>query len=1098
MKKILFLIVANILYINSYCQKYLEPINSKEAIEKGIEYHDKNEYKNAIKEYEKVTENDTNYAWALFECALSCRTDSQYVKAREICQKGIALKTSYSHDFLIELANIYDIEKNYTEAEKNYELAIKQFPNSYKIYYDRAISQSSQEKYPEAEQNFQKALLMNPYSAASNFYLGKHHFSRGNTVQSFLSLINFLIISPNDNRAANAINMLHKIANGTTDYMELVSKRKKLPQDEDFSDIESIVHAKIALDKNYKLKTGLDDPIIRQLQAIAEVLSTRENSSGFYNNYYIPYYNAIYKSEFFEPFTYTIASGLNIEKVNTYVKKNNSDITKMNTFLASMLQKMGYSRNEKWMENDYSKPGYFFEEGRPIAKGIYNEKEKLRTGQWEIYNKHGITTSLIQFNNAGRLHGTYTYFFDSGIKNEEGTFNNGEKEGDITEYYDNGNIRKKVTLKNKTKNGVFKNYFYNGTIASEETMVDDKLQGKSILYYKNGNKKYEYNCKDDKIEGPLTEYFWGGQVSEVYNYKNGKKEGEYTSSYSDGKIHKKGTYINDKEEGETIVYFNDIVVEKQHISNNEYNGTFTTYNSLGKESYVAEYKNGKKQGIALYKNNEGKVWCEEEHNKGHIRKLTYYDVATNKIIHQDELDSKEYNNIITYDNNGNKNRETICTRDGLLNGADKKYYLNGKILEECKYKNGNKEGTLTAYYENGNKKYEENYIADKLNGYFVNYNIDGSIKSEGWYKDNELDGVQISYNELKKIKEKEYYISGQEQGTQYYYYNSGKLKNKLVYDYGNITKQTCYDTTGDILTEIEYKTGTTPITIPTIRNKKFSTYTMVNNYIDGVYTSYYPDGSIFQTYTNSHGQTNGTFIENNPNGTLHYTGKYINDTRTGTWLENYHSGEKYKTEEYVDGKLHGVTKYYHQNGTLEIEKPYLKNERNGMYSRYSNTGELMYKIYYEDDIPLYYTYENKEGKLVDAIKFQAGAVKLVAYYKNGTKSADIGFESGVLHGDFNLFYPNGKPAQQSSTVYNNFHGAYKEYHSNGQVHVETNYYYDSVDGTYKKYNEKGILIEEAKYIKDLCDGDYKYYTNEGKLTVTNKYYLGTIYDIIKN
>src|ERR1044071_2075219 len=67
------------------------PINSAELIHKGVEQHDKGEFKEAIRTYRQVHRSDTNYVWALYELGLSYTADSQLVNAKKVYEEAIGL-----------------------------------------------------------------------------------------------------------------------------------------------------------------------------------------------------------------------------------------------------------------------------------------------------------------------------------------------------------------------------------------------------------------------------------------------------------------------------------------------------------------------------------------------------------------------------------------------------------------------------------------------------------------------------------------------------------------------------------------------------------------------------------------------------------------------------------------------------------------------------------------------------------------------------------------------------------------------------------------------------------------------------------------------
>src|SRR5215216_4985658 len=93
MKKIVFsfiLLLSTIIPAFTQLSK-TPPINSAELIKKGVELHDKQEFKEAIKVYKQVHRSDTNYVWALYELGLSYTADSQLNNALKIYEEALGL-----------------------------------------------------------------------------------------------------------------------------------------------------------------------------------------------------------------------------------------------------------------------------------------------------------------------------------------------------------------------------------------------------------------------------------------------------------------------------------------------------------------------------------------------------------------------------------------------------------------------------------------------------------------------------------------------------------------------------------------------------------------------------------------------------------------------------------------------------------------------------------------------------------------------------------------------------------------------------------------------------------------------------------------------
>ncbi len=79
--------------------------------------------------------------------------------------------------------------------------------------------------------------------------------------------------------------------------------------------------------------------------------------------------------------------------------------------------------------------------------------------------------------------------------------------------------------------------------------------------------------------------------------------------------------------------------------------------------------------------------------------------------------------------------ETINQLDSCnnKNGIWKKYYSNGELKNECKYRNGTPTGFWKHYFENGQLKSEGKYINGKKAGTWKYYFENGEIKEEVQY-----------------------------------------------------------------------------------------------------------------------------------------------------------------------------------------------------------------------------------------------------------------------------------------------------------------------------------------------------------------------------
>jgi antitoxin component YwqK of YwqJK toxin-antitoxin module len=101
-------------------------------------------------------------------------------------------------------------------------------------------------------------------------------------------------------------------------------------------------------------------------------------------------------------------------------------------------------------------------------------------------------------------------------------------------------------------------------------------------------------------------------------------------------------------------------------------------------------------------------------------------------------------------------------------------------------------------------------------------------------------------------------------------------------------------------------------------------------------------------------------------------------------------------------------KLFHDNGKIDREIEYRNNELNGTMKRLSEDGQMIHVCYYKDDMIYGYSYLDKSNNLVPMLLLKAGSGKLVSFYSNGNKSAEIEFADSKVNGRFELFHSNGK------------------------------------------------------------------------------------------
>lgn len=132
--------------------------------------------------------------------------------------------------------------------------------------------------------------------------------------------------------------------------------------------------------------------------------------------------------------------------------------------------------------------------------------------------------------------------------------------------------------------------------------------------------------------------------------------------------------------------------------------------------------------------------------------------------------------IQEFDKNGTLISEYEVASDRVTKDGDYVgYHPNGKIFEECNYKNGKLEGERILYYENGEKQALEMYQDDILQGLYREFYSNAQLSFVGTYVNNEMDGLWKKYDEYGNLVEEVNFKNNNENGPFKEYHKNGKL-----------------------------------------------------------------------------------------------------------------------------------------------------------------------------------------------------------------------------------------------------------------------------------------------------------------------------------
>lgn len=146
-------------------------------------------------------------------------------------------------------------------------------------------------------------------------------------------------------------------------------------------------------------------------------------------------------------------------------------------------------------------------------------------------------------------------------------------------------------------------------------------------------------------------------------------------------------------------------LEAETDRNRVLNGNAVLYYPNGDIASIVAYKNGLKDGYFLIYGNDRKKAIEGFYKEGK----------------KDSLERRFYANAVV-------EWETQY-QNGLMNGIEKHFNDDGKLISSISYVNGKKHG-WSEYYDNGVLTSKIEFINDKPTGAYVTYNEDGTIQRE--------------------------------------------------------------------------------------------------------------------------------------------------------------------------------------------------------------------------------------------------------------------------------------------------------------------------------------------------------------------------------
>ncbi len=1084
MKKILFILFIGY-FSRSYSQTdYAFVYNTDLILNKGVALYEAEKYADAIIEYEKISKVDPKFLNAQYEkaMALSALDKKEELKA--------FFEDLYTKNLMPEFPTLYTLYGSFLSDQKEYDLSEKIFnegekylPNSSNFLYNFAILFIRKKESQKGVDLLERIITNDPNHASSHYLLGVLAHDNGKIVEATLALMSYLMIAPEGRFAEKAIlNLNAKYGENYLENNKLVFSKSG----DNFEEIEVVLRNQLPLRSAYKVKSDIDDVVIRQIQAVAEYSLEHKMGDGFFETIYIPWIKDMMEKQRFEAYSYYILQGMQ-EKIGKKLSSKKKIVADFNDnyVLAGFWNSFGKRKMD------------FFGNQQEVIVSIKNQVPYLigsqinekSEGKHKYLNELGNLAGELNFRN-NELDGIQKYFDEKGNLIEEKSFKNGKVDGTRTAYYQNGQISAKENYKDGVLNGIGTSYYVNGGKQCEVNFINGEREGKLTCIYPNGSKKAEGTYSKGKLNGAYLSYNEVGDLIESYNCINDIIDGKYVEYY-DGKVLKsEAVYANGKILGSFKSYYSNSALEKENTYEGGKIKKSVNYFSNGKKSTESIYNDKEEMETYSYYDSDGNKYFEEKYKSGELRSALQFSKDNPNPI-EISLSSKPF---VMKDFQGNQLAAGNFEKGKKTGEWNHHFVSRIKRLQEF-YNGGNQNGLSYDYQKNGlinsiknftkdtinglyevyeNGKLDRNYSYDggKQNGPYKTFYTDGLLKSEGFLVNGSINFEKLEYRQNGSISKREQYIEDVMTSTETY---NSKGEKESSFDCKNKTgKFTISHNNGTTITLNELLNG--ELNGKSLEKDKFNNPITETEFINGIrhntYKDYSPLGTIYRESTYYAGKLNGIDKIYDFVGNLRYTDENTFGNENGKITRFYHNKMKMQECNQINGSIEGDYTYFNQKG------------------------EPILIIGYQENSIKYYIRKSKTGELNDKIAIIDETAEISSSYPNGKIAIQINYVKGNVEGKLIINNELGKPEYESNTIHNLLNGNRIEYYANGNVYKKEHFKNSDFEGLQEYFKEDGKPWITAEYKNDELHGNVLIF-NEGKVVLTKKYDSNELVEIIK-
>lgn len=1060
--------------IPSHAQKdYSYVYNNDSIIKTGIDLYEKQNYVDAIKEFDKISKIDPEYYRAQYEKLLTLVTADKKSEAKtlfeELHKSG---KMQEEPNLFVLYGSFLSDEKNYAEAEKIFKEGEKVIPNSTTLLYNMAILYVRKEERQKSVDILERIITINPNSASSHYLLGIIAFEDGKIVEGTLALLSYLAISPTGNHFNESILKLNaKFGENYLNKGKLVFSKSG----DNFEEIETILRNQLPLKKVYKVNSEFDDIIIRQVQAVADYSLEHKMGNGFFETTYMPWIKNVMEQKQFEGLSYYILLGLE-DKLG---KKLTSQKKKITDFYTNYYRTTFWSHFGKRKLEHYGKQEEVvvsIENGRPYLVGA--EVNGKKEGKFKLLDEYGNTIGDLSTADD-QLHGPQKYYDGKGKVTQEKSFVKGKLMGKKTSYYSNGLVSSVENYKEDKLDGLSTSYYVNGGKQCESNFIDGERDGKFICLYPNGSKKLEIDYVKGKINGKYLSYNKVGDLIESYNYTNDELTGKYATYYDGKTLKSEANYLNGKVQGSYKSYYSNGALEKEAFYENGKIKKTIEYYANGKTD--TEYVYDEKEELELMRlfDFRGDNYFDEKFKSGELKSGLQYS-KTNPKPTEINLTKKAF---VINDLNG-KTQITGNFEKGRKTGEWNYYHTSGALKSKSFFKLGKQEGIFHTYDKNSLLSSVANYTNDTINGTNEIYSNGKLSKIYNYAKGKAEGPFKILYPD-GTLQIEGFYSDDELTGDRYVYWQDGTLYKKEKFIESVLTSVETYNQKGEKETTTEYTNKTGPV------SQKYNSiavlnFELKNGELNGKYTVKDKNNTPMFESEFVNGERINTYRSYSPTGAIQYEVPYYSGVQHGTEKTYDLVGSLRLSNQYVFGNEFGTCTRYYQNKAKLFEYNQLDGAIEGEYKYFNQKGEPILIVGYVNNNIVYYIKKSKTGELTEKVAIENETADITSNYPNGKPAIHFKLVKGNKEDKFAIYSSEGKPEYEAMYKNDIYNGTRIEYYPNGNIYKKEPFVNNNYEGVMEYYKEDGKPWLKATYKNDELHGPTTIYTN-GVVSQTKKY-----------